>query len=102
MTFIEAIREAISACLAGWEATDIIYATYTDEGLKIDDTLIYIPMEFVDLPEIFSQNGLKAECIRGGGSSEEVSLKVQLQIGDRLAVAVHHGGQRYSVLYRIG
>ncbi len=101
MIFIEALREAIAAYFEGIEQPDTIYATYTGEGLKIDATLLDVPMENVDVPALFSQQGMEAECQKASGDSETVVLKSALNAGDKVIAAVHHGGQRYSILYKL-
>ena len=101
MVLIEAIREAIAAFWDTVEQTDIVYATYTGEGLKIDNTSIDILMDKVDIPKVLSQQGVELEYQTDSGKAGKTVLKQPLKAGDKVAVAVHHGGKRYSILYKI-
>ena len=101
MMLVEAVREAIEAFFENLEQTEIIYATYTDGGLKTDSTLINIPMERVDIPKIFSQQGVEIDFSLAGKNTEKAVLKDALADGDKVVVAAHHKGQRYSVLYKL-
>ena len=101
VTLIEAVRDAMTAFLEGVEQNDVIYATYTGESLRIDNTLINIPMEMVDLPKIYSPQGAEIELVPEGQAARKAVVRESFGPGDKVAVAVHHGGKRYSVLYKL-
>jgi len=101
MTLLEAIREAIASFWETVEQTDIIYATYTGDGFRIDNAAMDILLDRVDVPKIYSQQGVEFECRMENGINGKAILKDTLEAGDKVAVAVHHGGQRYSVLYKL-
>jgi len=101
MTLAEAIREAIAEFWKSVEQTDIVYAVYSDEGLKVDESGMYIPIERVDVPQVYSQQGTEIDIEPESGPAVKGVLRCTLKDGDRVVAAVHHGGQRCSVLYKL-
>ena len=105
MTLIEAVREAVCCAASGVFTNDVIYATFTGDGLKIEETENIIPMDRVDVPPIF-KGGITvlykaAEQSEIQPKSGEVTLKSDLLPNDKVAALVHHDGQRFSILYKI-
>lgn len=101
MTLAEAVRDAVTAFFECLELNEIIYATYTGGVLRMDNTLIDIPMELVDMPKMYSSQGAEIELRVEGQGIKKAVICDALAEGDKVAVAVHHGGQRYSVLYKL-
>lgn len=99
MTLIEAIREAISAAINSAMLPEIIYANYSLQGLIIDPSQPPVPLKKVDIPALYTQQGLTVRCeqVQGG----KLTLKAPLADGDRVAVIAHHRRQRFSVLYKV-
>ena len=99
MTLIEAIREAIAEALNSALLSEVIYATYTSEGLVFDTSQPPIPLKKVDIPLVLTQQGMTAECpeVQGG----KITIKNPLADGDRVAVIAHHKRQRFSILYKV-
>ena len=99
MTLIEAIREAIAEALNSALLSEVIYATYTSEGLVFDTSQLPVPLKKVDIPPMLTQQGMTLECsqIQGG----KLNIKNPLADGDRVAVIAHHKRQRFSILYKV-
>lgn len=99
MTFIEAIRETIAEALNSALLVEVIYATYTSDGLVTDQSQTPIPLGKTDIPLMLTQKGITLECpeVQGG----KLTLKAPLADGDRVAVIAHHRRQRFSILYKV-
>ena len=99
MTLIEAIREAIAEALNSALLLEVIYATYTSEGLVTDESQSPIPLGKTDIPPMLTQQGMTVQCpeVQGG----TLTLKAPLADGDRVAVIAHHKRQRFSILYKV-
>ena len=99
MTLIEAIREAIGEAINSALLVEVIYATYTSEGLVTDLSQPPIPLKKVDIPPMLTQQGITADCpeVQGG----KLTIKTPLADGDRVAVIAHHKRQRFSILYKV-
>ena len=99
MTLIEAIREAIGEAINSALLVEVIYATYTSEGLVTDASQPPIPLKKVDIPPALTQQGITADCPEVQG--EKLTIKTPLADGDRVAVIAHHKRQRFSILYKV-
>lgn len=78
---------------------ELIYATYTSQGIIVDAAQPPIPLEKTHIPPELTQQGMVLQCpeVQGG----TVTLKAPLVEGDVVAVIRHHNGQRYSILYKV-
>ena len=99
MTLIEAIREAFWEAMRSAVLPELLYATYSLQGLIVDPTQPPIPFEKTDIPAVFTEQGMKVQCPEVQGSV--LTLKDPLAEGDIVAVIRHHKGQRYSILYKV-
>lgn len=117
-----AIKRVVRDYLTSEGLSDLIYATYTGAGLKIDGKPLPVPADMVDIPlhlktiegelsftvtkEDLNSEGeaiLEAEPIIDSITIRKlpVTLKTGLQPGDRVAVVQKRGGQRYSIIDRV-
>ena len=114
---VTAIKKIISGYLENEAMADVMHATYTGTGLKLDDRPNEIPAEFVDIPlalqsaEATVSGEFTAEVSVDGGAATEKTVRLNqakvmitrgLAAGDRVTVVRQRGGQRYSIIDRTG
>lgn len=117
-----AIKRVVRDYLAGEGLSDLIYATYTGAGLKIDGKPLPVPAELVDIPlhlqtieGELSFSVTKEDLNADGEAILEtepaidritirklpITIRTGIQPGDRVAVVQKRGGQRYSIIDRV-
>lgn len=111
-----AIKRIISDYLRNEDLADVLYATYTGTGLKIDGRPNEIPAAFVDVPLSLQTVTAKlsgefsGDCLAVEGApvtkitltDAEITLTRGLAVGDRVMVVKQQGGSRYSIIDRLG
>lgn len=117
MDVVTAIKKIIAGYLENEALTDVMHATYTGTGLRLDDRPNEIPAEFVDIPlalqsaEAAVSGEFTAEVSVDGGAATEKTVRLNkakvtitrgLAAGDRVTVVRQRGGQRYSIIDRTG
>lgn len=111
-----AIKRIVSDYLENEVMTDVIHATYTGAGLKLDDRPNEIPAEFVDVPLSLQtvaatiSGEFSGECLSVSGApvtkitltNAPVTITRGLLPGERVTAVRQRGGQRYSIIDRTG
>ena len=129
ITFAQELVKIITAktleTLKSQNLSDVMYATYTEKGLKIDDKPIETDMDFVKIPEHLKKYKLKISfdltqeeldnqvlIIKKSGERVELSRlkfdKIPIEVeynkmkpGQRYLVQQKTGSQTYVILDRI-
>lgn len=83
MDIIGAIKKVVADYLQNESLCNMVYATYTGVGLKIDNKPISIPADMVNIP-LHLKEGAYA-----------------IKSGDRVIVIQSQGGQRYAIVGRL-
>ena len=110
------IKKIVRDYMHNEDLSDVMYATYTGTGIRIDNRPNEIPASFVDVP--LSLQTVEAKL---SGTFEGAALSVTgapvtkitltdapvtitrgLVAGDRVTVIKQRGGQRYSIIDRTG
>lgn len=116
MDIMTALKEVVNNYMHNESPADVVHATYTGTGLKIDNLPFEISADIVDVPL-----SLQTVSATLSGTFEGVNLSVEgatvtkialtnapvtitrgLVAGDRVTVVSQHGGQRYSIIDRTG
>ena len=119
------ITQKIKDVMAASNLTDTMYATYTGEGLKVDDKPIETDMDFVEVPEHLKKYKLKISfdltqeqldnqvlIVKKSGERVELSRlkfdKIPIEVeydemkaGQRYLVQQKAGAQKFVILDRI-
>ena len=119
------ITQKIQAVIAASNLSDTMYATYTGEGLKVDDKPIETDMDFVEVPEHLKKYKLKISfdltqeqldnqvlIVKKSGERVELSRlkfdKIPIEVeydemkaGQRYLVQQKAGAQKFVILDRI-
>ncbi len=114
MNIIQFIQKVAREAVEQARPCDIIYATKTEDALRIDALPIDVPMDMVHIPTKMKKIEGKMTCeliegegveIEGSGSMRSIKLTdvpvaitMEMTPGDRLLVLRHAGGQRFTVL----
>ncbi|WP_312645374.1 DUF2577 family protein [Hydrogenoanaerobacterium sp.] len=115
------IKGIVRDYLENESMSDLIYATYTGAGLKIDNKPLPVGLDMVDIPqhlrtitatlsttltsgfEIIAKDKddepVTVESIKL--TNVPVTLQTGLAVGDRVAVVQKRGGQKYTVIDRV-
>lgn len=125
MDIIGAIKKVVADYLENEKMSDVIYATYTGNSLKLDNKPVQIPLDMVDIPERLQEYNVKfsfelnqQQCdeqvfiyLKGGARLELESMKLEdipckivydkLKSGDRVAVVQKKEGQRFSIMDKV-
>ncbi|MEA5134663.1 MAG: DUF2577 family protein [Candidatus Fimivivens sp.] len=111
-----AIKMVVRDYLHNEDLSDVLHATYTGAGIRIDGRPNVIPAAFVDVPlslqtvEAKLSGTLKGEVLSVEGApvtkitltDAPVTITRGLVAGDRVTVVKQRGGQRYSIIDRTG
>lgn len=119
------ITQKIKDVIAASNLSDTMYATYTGEGLKVDDKPIETDMDFVEVPEHLKKYKLKISfdltqeqldnqvlIVKKSGERVELSRlkfdKIPIEVeydemkaGQRYLVQQKAGAQKFVILDRI-
>ncbi|MDR2933233.1 MAG: hypothetical protein LBV27_09020 [Oscillospiraceae bacterium] len=116
------IKRIVKEYIQDHGASDVIYATYTGSGLKLDDKPDIIDMDMVDVPQHLSEvraelsfsvtkDDLNADGDKILEAEPEIEsiiinkmpviIKRELEAGDHLVVIVKSDHQRYAVIDRM-
>lgn len=98
MELIDALKLVVSNYMANEGLCDLIYATYTEYGLQLDNKPMKIDLDMVDVPKHLTDYRVKIEL---NGLEQEAIIKNKLEPGERVAVIKKQGGQQYSIIDRL-
>lgn len=113
---VTAIKMIVRDYLHNEDLSDVLYATYTGAGIRIDGRANVIPAAFVDVPlslqtvEAKLSGTFEGESLSVTGApvtkitltDAPVTITRGLVAGDRVTVIKQRGGQRYSIIDRTG
>lgn len=119
------ITQKVKEIISSSNQSDTMYATYTGEGLKIDDKPVEVDMDFVEVPEHLKKYKLKISfdltqeqldnqvlIVKKSGERVELSRlkfdKIPIEVeydemkaGQRYLVQQKAGAQKFVILDRI-
>lgn len=119
------ITQKVKEIISSSNQSDTMYATYTGEGLKIDDKPVEVDMDFVEVPEHLKKYKLKISfdltqeqldnqvlIVKKSGERVELSRlkfdKIPIEVeydemkaGQRYLVQQKSGAQKFVILDRI-
>lgn len=113
---VTAIKSVVRDYLHNEDLSDVLHATYTGTGIRIDGRPNEIPAAFVDIPlslqtvEAKLSGTFEGEALSVTGaavtkitlSDAPVTITRGLVAGDRVTVIKQRGGQQYSIIDRTG
>lgn len=113
---VTAIKAVVRDYLHNEDLSDVLHATYTGAGIRIDGRPNVIPEEFVDVPLSLQTVEAKLSGTFEGGAlavqgatvtkitltDAPVTITRGLVVGDRVTVVKQRGGQRYTIIDRTG
>lgn len=116
MDIVTAIKMVVRDYLHNEDLSDVLHATYTGAGIRIDGRPNVIPAAFVDIPlslqtveaKLSGTFGGEVLSVEGAPVSKitltdaPVTITRGLVAGDRVTVVKQRGGQRYSIIDRTG
>ncbi len=116
MDAVTAIKNIIDGYMHNAALSDVMHATYTGTGLRIDGKPNEIPAAFVDIPLSLQTVAAKLSGTFEGAmlsvegapvtkitlTDADVTITRGLVSGDRVTVIKQQGGQRYSIIDRTG
>ena len=117
MDIASVIKQIVADYLENENLSDVMHATYTGTGVKLDNRPNEIPAKFIDIPLSLQTVTAKLsgefsteDCMAVEGApvtkitltDAEVTITRGLVPGDRVTVVKQRGGSRYSVIDKTG
>lgn len=113
---VTAIKAVVRDYLHNEDLSDVLHATYTGAGIRIDGRPNEIPAAFVDVPlslqtvEAKLSGTFEGEALSVEGApitkitlkDAAVTITRGIAPGDRVTVIKQRGGQRYAIIDRTG
>lgn len=93
-----AIKCSIKGYVENLNISNFMFATYTGGGIKIDNKPKTIPLEFAVVPKHLTDYNIDMVI---NGTTQNVTVKNKLVVGDRLIVGQATGAQKYFIIDRV-
>ncbi len=103
-TLHNAIKQVAQKSLNNDNPADLVYATFTGGGLRIDGKPVTVPMSMVDVPNHLTDYDVDMQEVQGGvliGIRRTYRVYNSLKQGERVSVVQKRGSQRYSIIDRL-
>lgn len=117
----DTIKQIVKDYMENENLSDLVYATYTGAGLKIDNKPQVVSLDMVDIPQHLQtitatlscelSSGFEVKAKDADGQDVEVesikltnvpvTIQTGLPVGSRVAVSQKKGGQKYSIIDRV-
>ncbi|SDN15457.1 DUF2577 family protein [Acetanaerobacterium elongatum] len=83
---------------------DVVYATYTGSGLKIDGKPVAVPVNMIDIPHHLTDYDVDMQEVQGGalvGERKTYRVFNALKKNERVSAVQKRGSQRYAIIDRL-
>ncbi len=103
-TLHSVIKQVVQKSINNDNPADVVYATYTGGGLKIDGKPVTVPLSMVDIPEHLTDYDVDLQEVEGDaliGERKTYRVFNAIKAGERVSVVQKRGSQRYSIIDRL-
>lgn len=103
-TLHSVIKQVVQKSINNDNPADVVYATYTGGGLKIDGKPVTVPLSMVDIPNHLTDYDVDLQEVKGDaliGERKKYRIFNAIKAGERVSVVQKRGSQRYSIIDRL-